>query len=242
MITMLKRFVKKQQFHPGYAGIFTNPFYIARKGLLDGIALNAHHITGRTLDIGCGDKPYRRLMPSTEYIGLEIDSPENRVKKDADYFYDGTHFPFADGEFDSALANQVFEHVFNPAVFLRETNRVLKTGGALLLTVPFVWDEHEQPYDFARYSSFGIKALLTGNGFEIVNATKSGNDFRVIVQLVNDYIYKKTLTKNIVVNQVTALLLMAPVTLVGLLVSGLLPKNDDLYLDNIILARKVTHV
>jgi len=242
MITALKRFVKEEQFHPGPLGIFTNPFYIARKGLRDGIAQSAASISGRTLDIGCGQKPYERLMASSAYVGLEIDSPENRIKKNADFFYDGTHFPFPDGEFDSALANQVFEHVFNPAVFLRETNRVLKPGGMLLMTVPFVWDEHEQPYDFARYSSFGLTSLLTGAGFEIVTITKSVNDFRVIFQLINDYIYKKTLTKNIVINQILVLLLMAPVTLLGLLVSSLLPKNDDLYLDNIILAKKVSNV
>jgi SAM-dependent methyltransferase len=242
MINALKRFVKEQQFYPGIAGILTNPFYIARKGLHDGIARHAKYITGRTLDIGCGQKPYQRLMSSSEYVGLEIDSPENRIKKNADFFYDGTHFPFADGEFDSALANQVFEHVFNPTVFLAETNRILKQGGMLLLTVPFVWDEHEQPHDFARYSSFGLTSLLTGAGFEIVAFRKSVNDFRVIFQLVNDYIYKKTLTKNIVVNQVTALVLMAPVTFIGLIVGGLLPKNNDLYLDNIVLAKKISNV
>jgi SAM-dependent methyltransferase len=242
MIEALKHIVKEEQFHPGLLGIFTNPFYIARKGLLDGITACAHRITGRTLDIGCGQKPYERLMASSAYVGLEIDSPENRIKKNADFFYDGTRFPFLDGEFDSALANQVFEHVFNPIEFLRETNRILKPGGTLLLTVPFVWDEHEQPHDFARYSSFGLSALLTGAGFEIVIMRKSVNDFRVIFQLINDYTYKKTLTKNIVINQITALFLMAPVTLFGLLVSALLPKNDDLYLDNIILAQKIKNV
>ena len=58
------------------------------------------------------------------------------------------------------MCNQVLEHVFNPDDFVREIARVLKPGGALLLTVPFVWNEHEQPYDYARYSSFGLRAFL----------------------------------------------------------------------------------
>ena len=58
------------------------------------------------------------------------------------------------------LCNQVLEHVFNPDEFLLKINRVLKNDGKLLLTVPFVWDEHEQPFDYARYSSFGLKALI----------------------------------------------------------------------------------
>ncbi|MGE5316226.1 MAG: class I SAM-dependent methyltransferase [Acidobacteriota bacterium] len=241
MASLLKRLVKEQQFHPGVLGIFTNPFYFARKGLLDGISKNAQSITGRTLDVGCGQKPYERLMASSEYIGLEIDSPENRVKKNADAFYDGKRFPFADGEFDSALANQVFEHVFNPDEFLGEVNRVLKPGGMFLMTVPFVWDEHEQPFDFARYSSFGLRSLLQAHGFEVVDHIKSVNDFRVIFQLINDYLYKKTVTGNIILNQIFALVLMAPVTIVGLIISSILPKNDDLYLDNIILAKKIAN-
>lgn len=239
MIGTLKRIVKKEQFNPGILGIFTNPFYFARKGLFEGIARNAPKITGRTLDVGCGQKPYEHLMSSSEYVGLEIDSPENRMKKNADAFYDGTKFPFEDGEFDSVLANQVFEHVFNPDEFLGEVNRVLKPGGMFLMTVPFVWDEHEQPFDFARYSSFGLQALLSAHRFEILEHTKSVNDFRVIFQLINDYFYKKTVTGNIIVNQLFALILMAPVTIIGLIVSWIFPKNDDLYLDNIILARKM---
>ena len=55
----------------------------------------------------------------------------------------------------------------------------------LLLSCPFVWDEHEQPYDYARYSSFGIRHILEQNGFEILELRKSINDFSIFPQLVN---------------------------------------------------------
>ena len=67
--------------------------------------------------------------------------------KHADRSYDGKTFPFSDGEFDAVLTSEVLEHVFNPDEFLSEINRVLRDDGVLLLTVPFVWDEHEQPFD-----------------------------------------------------------------------------------------------
>ena len=70
------------------------------------------------------------------------------------------------------LCNQVLEHVFNPQEFLGELGRVLARGGRLLLTVPFVWDEHEQPFDYARYSSFGLKALLEQHGFRVLQHRK----------------------------------------------------------------------
>jgi len=107
------------------------------------------------------------------------------------------------------------------------------------MTVPFVWDEHEQPYDYARYSSFGLQHILSKNGFEIIEHRKSNNGLEVIFQLINDYIFKVTLTKSRYVNLLTTLLLMAPVNIIGLVVSSILPKNDDLYLDNIVLAKKV---
>ena len=110
------------------------------------------------------------------------------------------------------------------------------------MTVPFVWDEHEQPYDYARYSSFGLKHILSENGFDIIKHRKSNNGLGVIFQLINEYIYKVTLTKSVYLNLITTLVLIAPINIVGLMLSKILPKNDDLYLDNIILAEKVRDV
>lgn len=232
-------FYHRQAFFPGWLGIMVNPFYFARKGLAKHISELAGPIIGKTLDVGCGSKPYAYLYHSDEYVGLEIDSPQSRASKNADYFYDGNLFPFADGTFDSVVANEVFEHVFNPDQFLSEAYRVLKLEGMILMTMPFVWDEHEQPYDFARYSSFGIKALLEKHGFEIVEQRKSTDDIRVIFQLLNTYIYKKTVTRNAWINLLITLLLMAPFNLLGEFLFLVTPRNPDLYLDNIVLAKKI---
>lgn len=229
----------REAFFPSILGLFINPFFFARKGLAKHIKDLAYNITGKTLDVGCGTKPYAHLCQSNEYLGLEIDTPQNRKNKNADYFYDGNEFPFDDGFFDSIIANEVFEHVFNPDQFLREMLRILKPRGLVLLTVPFVWDEHEQPYDYARYSSFGIKSLLEKHGFEIIEQRKSIDDIRVIFQLLNTYIYKKTVTKNAWLNVLITLVLIAPFNILGELLFIITPRNPDLYLDNIVLAKKV---
>jgi SAM-dependent methyltransferase len=226
-------------FFPGAPALFVNPFYFARKGLVKHISELAVHVKGKTLDVGCGSKPYAQLYRSEEYVGLEIDTPQNRAGKNAEYFYDGNQFPFADSTFDSLVANEVLEHVFNPDQFLDEIFRVVKPGGVALLTMPFVWDEHEQPHDFARYSSFGIKALLEKHGFEIVEQRKSTDDIRVIFQILNVYILKITVTKNVWINFLATLLLMAPVNILGELLFFITPRNPDLYLDNIVLAKKI---
>lgn len=238
MFKQLKSFFKKEQFQPSIFAIFINPFYFARRGLFQAIRKDAKYISGKTLDIGCGQKPYKSLYASQEYLGLEIDTPDNRLKKQADFFYDGLQMPFDDGFFDSIVCNEVFEHVFNPQTFLQEINRVLRGGGYMLISMPFVWDEHEQPFDYARYSSFGIKHLLEENGFEIIHHQKTNNGIEVVFQLINAYIYKKLCTKNKIVRLITITTFCSIFNILGIFFSTILPRNNDLYLDNVILARK----
>jgi SAM-dependent methyltransferase len=229
---------QRQFFNPGPLGWLVNPFYFARRGLRREVGALAGALTGEVLDVGCGRKPYRELVPAARYVGLDVDSPVTRALGTADLFYDGGKFPLADAAFDGVLCSEVLEHVFTPEVFLGEIHRVLRPGGHLLLTVPFVWDEHEQPYDFARYSSFGLRALLERTGFEIIEHRKSVADSRVLFQLANDYLYKITLTRSRALNFFAQLGLMAPVSLAGILAGRVLPNNPDFYLDNIVLARK----
>lgn len=225
-------------FRPGLLGLVVNPFYFARRELWRHISDLAPAVRGRTLDVGCGQKPYSSLFQTTEYIGMEIDTPQNRQDKRADVFYDGKSFPFDAERFDSAIIFQVLEHVFNPDEFLAEVHRVLAPGGALLLTIPFVWDEHEQPFDYARYSSFGLRHLLEKHGFEIVEHRKSVDDLRIVFQLINCYLYKKTVTRNAFVNLLLAAVLMLPFNIMGTIWGWIAPRNSDLYLDNIVLARR----
>lgn len=248
MIKRLKEKIKElyfnEQFNPSLLGLFINPFYFARRELYKNISELMQLLSGRVLDIGCGQKPYAHLCKCLEYIGLELDTPYNRISKKADYFYDGKTIPFTDEYFDCIISIEVFEHVFNPYEFLHEINRVTKLGGYLLISVPFVWDEHEQPNDFGRYTSFGMKYLLNKFGFDILEYRKVNNGIEAIFQLLNVYIYKVVAVhiRNRYIKLMTVLLLTFPFNLVGLILSKILPKNNDFYLDNLILARKVKHV
>lgn len=239
MIGKLKQIYKRQAFHPNWLGIFINPFYFARSRLNWSIKEFAPRLEGKLLDIGCGTKPYQEFFSKAEtYSGLEIDSEKSRKSGIADFFYDGKKFPFPDTSFNALLCNQVLEHVFNPDDFLQEANRILQPKGRLLLTIPFVWDEHEQPYDYARYSSFGLKALLEKSGFDILEHRKLCADATVLFQLTNAYLFKISMHWPKYLRLFFTITVMAFVNLSGVVISKLLPKNPDLFLDHIVLAEK----
>jgi ubiquinone/menaquinone biosynthesis C-methylase UbiE len=66
---------------------------------------------------------------------------------------------------DAVLSTQVLEHVADPLSVLAEFFRVLKPDGRLWLTAPFVWYLHEEPYDYYRFTSHGLRFLLERAGF-----------------------------------------------------------------------------
>lgn len=240
-MTSIKKLLKKEMFDPGLIGLILNPFFHARRSLVNGIKKSAHHLEGSLLDVGCGSKPYRNLFKVTKYTGLDTDSSgHDHQEEDVDVLFDGRIFPFQDKVFDSILCNQVLEHVFEPSLLLSESNRVLKVGGKCLFTVPFVWDEHEQPYDYARYSSYGLKYLFEQHGFKILEQYKLMNDFRVIIQLSIGYFYKLS-RKITVVKQLVQLLIIFPLNVLGW-ICLMIPANQDLYLDNLLVAEKVIDV
>jgi len=237
VISRLKELHKKQQFHPGLLGAFTNPFFLPRKALAEAVLEVKLQIKGRVLDVGCGTMPYKNDFSYDEYVGLEIDTLENRAAKNADYFYDGITFPFADASFDSVICNEVLEHVFSPSQFVLEIRRVLKPGGRLLLTVPFIWDEHEQPYDYGRYSSYGLTHLLESSGLKVLYLQKTCTGLTGLCALLNSYLFKKTLTGNHYLNLVSVVLFMSVFNMLGMLFARFGADNKDLYLDNVVICQ-----
>lgn len=231
----MRKFLYKQLFKPTFLGFFVNPFFWGRAAIYNNVKKHAPEISGKTLDVGTGSKPYINLFPNvTEYIGMDIEqSGHTHQKEYIDVFYDGKHFPFDANTFDSLVFFEVLEHVFTPDAFISEIKRVVKPGGKCLVTIPFIWGEHEQPYDFARYSSFGLNHLFKEHGFKVIKHHKYLTDFRLFSLLVNNYFYiilKKALPSPI------AWLILLPIgfinNLLGL-VLWLLPKNEDMYFGNV---------
>lgn len=118
------------------------------------------------LDAGAGNAPYKSLFSHVEYESADFEL----VKKpygETTYVCDLTKLPVEDGRFDAIIFNQVMEHVPEPKRVLAELNRALKPRGRMIYSGPLFYEEHEQPYDYYRYTQFGLRYLFGETGFAV---------------------------------------------------------------------------
>ena len=152
---------------------------IVRTMIKSAIDSNMNSFKGKMIDVGCGKMPYKNYILKNsslkEYVGLDIESAfvyDNQVRPD--HVWDGASMPFENELFDSAIATEVLEHCPDPEVILKETYRILKPGGTLFFTVPFLWNLHETPYDQYRYTPFSLKRHFENSGFHVLEMKATG--------------------------------------------------------------------
>jgi SAM-dependent methyltransferase len=234
----------KPSLSPQFDPKVNYPLYLIRSRLLKALKKLAPQLKGQILDFGCGIKPYESLFDVDKYIGVDyVGEGETYSKEKVDFIYDGKTLPFSNESFDGIFSSEVAEHIFNLPDILKELNRVLKPGGKILLTCPFTMPEHEVPNDFARYTSFAIKAMLEENGFTILQYEKTGNFVESVHQLYIIYLDQSILKifgKIPILRTVIRTLTYVSLNLSALFISKVFPTNKGLYLNNIVLAQKVS--
>jgi SAM-dependent methyltransferase len=140
---------------------------IQRGPILDAVRSFAGSLPAgsRVLDAGAGEAPYRPLFARAEYVTQDWPGTVHEGARAADIVADLHALPVDDASFDAVVCTEVLEHVAEPARVLDELHRVLRPGGRLLVTVPFVGELHEEPHDHYRYTSHGLRGLLARAGF-----------------------------------------------------------------------------
>jgi SAM-dependent methyltransferase len=140
---------------------------------------------GAVLDVGCGARPYENLFPDSSYTGIDVEhSGRSADYKRPDVYFDGLSIPYDEASFDSVICTQVLEHSVDPDALLREMCRVLRPGGRLLITVPFMWGLHEVPFDFRRYSMFGLPRVVEAAGLRVLHIDQLSRGIDAIEMLV----------------------------------------------------------
>lgn len=170
-----------------------NPDKIEKQSILNSLVDAKQYVKGKLLDIGCGNKPYLPLFFDVldEYIGLDLPNSgsTNKPKNLADVYCSVLKLPFQSNSFDTVISTQVLEHVAEPKTMLLEAHRVLKGGGYLILTAPMTWGLHEIPYDYYRYTEYGLKYLAEKAGFKIVYIKERFGFWAMIGQRISSRIY-----------------------------------------------------
>lgn len=114
----------------------------------------------RTLDLGCGRSPNADAFPNR--VGVDVEAAQG-----VHVIADAHQLPFASDIFMQIVSSEVLEHLADPVRASQEMARVLADGGHLILTTPFVYPVHEAPYDYQRFTIYGLQRLFTQAGFVI---------------------------------------------------------------------------
>ena len=118
------------------------------------------------LDAGAGDAPYREMFRHARYESADFLSADRHYVKPT-YECDLAAIPVEDQRFDFIVFNQVMEHLPEPSRVASELFRILKPTGKMIYTAPLFFEEHEQPYDFYRYTRFGVRHIFERAGFVV---------------------------------------------------------------------------
>ena len=144
------------------------------------MAAQRQHVRGRLLDSGCGNQPFRDwYAPLVDEVICLDAAPLPGV--DVIGFAD--RLPFADASFDTLLVTEVLEHVGDAELAVAEICRVLRPGGHALITVPYLYPTHEAPYDFRRFTHFGLGGILERHGLEVVTLDAKGGGVLLVAHL-----------------------------------------------------------
>ncbi len=133
---------------------------------------------GIVLDYGSGDQPYKEMLLSTfeKYIAADypVTNMHHHKKPDVEIF-PNSKLSIDDNSIDCVVLTEVLEHLYNPKDVLTELKRILKPGGILIGTVPFFMSEHEQPYDYHRYTFFCLEKMFQDAGYKITRLEYIGD-------------------------------------------------------------------
>ena len=140
----------------------------------------------RVADVGAGDAPFRELFAHARYATVDWAESLHEGAERSDIVASADSIPVRDGAFDAVLLTQVLEHVPEPASVLSELHRILSDGGTLYLTAPLVWELHELPHDYYRYTSEGLRHLLESAGFTSVEVEPRNDCFTTLAQLMRN--------------------------------------------------------
>lgn len=134
------------------------------------------------LDMGCGIKPYESFFSfADKFVGFDIVKNER-----VDVVGSNWNLPFNNDEFDSLISTQVLEHTAKISETVLEIKRVVKNKGLIFISAPLTFPEHGAPYDFYRFTKYGLKEIF--KDFEILEIRPLNGFLNTLLRLVNVFL------------------------------------------------------
>lgn len=202
-------------FSDRFGKTILHPQYFSEIYAWEAVELARREARGTLLDIGCGRMPYRPYLEPRISRYIALDHPEVTKlysgKYKIDIYADATKIPLKNRTVDTVIMLMVLEHLPNPLLALQEARRVLKTNGVLILSTVQMYPIHDEPYDYFRYTKYGLKSLCNEAGFSKVSITSRGNFWIFWFQNLNVYLFqtlKKMLDRK--VTFIIGLVLLVP--------------------------------
>lgn len=180
---------------PRFTAVFLDTF-LTRSAILQALQETIPFFSGTLLDVGCGHMPYKSLLTSPpsqvrKYIGVDIDSHTYQKR---DLVWDGRILPLKDRSIDCVIATEVFEHCPKPELIMQEIRKVLKPGGQLFFTVPFLWPLHDVPHDEYRYTPFSLDRHLRNSGFGQIKLKAWGGWDASLAQMIGLWVRRRPMS------------------------------------------------
>lgn len=153
---------------------------------------NLDYLNGKVLDLGCGKGKYKNIIltRATKYMGADLYGDEN-----IDIRTNAKKTPFEDSSFDSIVCLQVLEHIDEPHKVINECFRILRKGGYIILTTPWLYPFHGEPDDYYRFSRRALEFLFHNAGFEIIKLESRGGRFRILSAFARKWVKIRLLKK-----------------------------------------------
>ncbi len=156
-----------------------------RRRLLDrDLARATASLSGLVVDLG-GTRRNRRgdflppQRPHLRWLYVNIDPSVA-----PDIVADAASVPLRVACADAVVCTEVLEHVPDPRRVLAEAGRLLRPGGRLIASMPFMSRVHAAPSDYQRYTAFKLKRLLAEAGFVDVDIGAQGLYFTVLADMI----------------------------------------------------------
>jgi SAM-dependent methyltransferase len=164
--------------------------YSVRRGFVDEFFTrhaSALPPRSRVLDLG-GMKGKSRGTFSLSRYPLEVTVANVSPNANPDVLCDAAHVPLESASFDAVILSEVLEHLLDPEATLHECARLLRPGGALLATAPFLFRVHPDPIDVARYTATWWEDRLTRAGFASLEIERQGMFFSVMAEFLRGWV------------------------------------------------------